>query len=132
MTKSAYDHQVSFHVTRAMHTRLNRLADDRNVPIAEIGREALRAYLDEQVDVQGSRKHFTKGFQRRIDFVEWQLTVLLWVLCQSLAYLLRNNTNQKLTADGLLTQAIRQAQERHEWLHQQLTVSVLELEQKDE
>lgn len=48
-----------------MHKRLMHLADERNLPIDEIGREAVRLCLDEQEDVVGSRKHFTKGFQPR-------------------------------------------------------------------
>jgi predicted transcriptional regulator len=115
-----------------MHTRLTRLANDRNTPIAEVAREALRAYLDEQEDVQGSRKHFTKMFQRRVDFLEWQLSVLLWVICRGLAFLISHASGQKLTADVLMDQAIRQAQERHAWLHNQLRRTVKELEKEDE
>jgi hypothetical protein len=115
-----------------MHTRLTRLADDRNIPIAEVAREAIRAYLDEQEDVQGSHKHFTKGFQRRVDFLEWQLSILLWLVCRGLAYLISHVSGQKLTADALMEQAIRQAQERHVWLHNQLSRTVRELEKEAE
>lgn len=132
MSVSPYDHRVSIHVTGAMHTRLTRLADDRNAPIAEIAREALRAYLDEQEDVQGSRQHFTRGFQRRIDFLEWQLTIVLWLLCRGLAFLISQASGQKLTADALMEQAIRQTQERHTWLHNQLRQAARELEEQGE
>jgi predicted transcriptional regulator len=115
-----------------MHTRLTRLADDRNTPIAEVAREALRAYLDEQEDVQGSRKHFSKGFQRRVDFLEWQLSILMWLVCRGLAFLIGQASGQKLTAAALMDQAIRQAQERHAWLHNQLRRTARELETEDE
>ncbi|MEO8391653.1 MAG: hypothetical protein ABI700_01550, partial [Chloroflexota bacterium] len=87
MAKSTYDHQVSFHVTKAMHTQLTRLADTRNVPIAEIGREAVRIYLSDQEDLQGSRKYFSKGLLSRLDYLEWLLTVLLFAVCKGMAVL---------------------------------------------
>ena len=63
MAKSTYDHQVSFHVTKAMHAHFTRLADTRNVPIAEIGREAVRIYLSEQEDLQAVANISVKGYQ---------------------------------------------------------------------
>ena len=103
-----------------MHTRLTRLADDRNMPIAELAREALREYLDQQEDVQGSRKHFTKGFQRRIDFIEWQLFVLLWLVSRSFAYLISNASGKKLAPETLMEQSLKLAQERRVWMTDQL------------
>jgi len=120
MPASPYDHRVSIHVTGAMHTRLTRLADDRNMPIAELAREALREYLDQQEDVQGSRKHFTKGFQRRIDFIEWQLFVLLWLVSRSFAYLISNASGKKLAPETLIEQSLKLAQERRVWMTEQL------------
>lgn len=120
MPASPYDHRVSIHVTGAMHTCLTRLADDRNLPIAELARDALREYLDQQEDVQGSRKHFTKGFQRRIDFLEWQLFVLLWLVARSFAYLISNASGKKLAPETLVEQSLKLAQERRVWMTDQL------------
>ncbi len=120
MPASPYDHRVSIHVTGAMHTRLTRLADDRNLPIAELARDALREYLDQQEDVQGSRKHFTKGFQRRMDFIEWQLFVLLWLVARSFAYLISNASGKKLAPETLIEQSLKLAQERRVWMTDQL------------
>lgn len=120
MPASPYDHRVSIHVTGAMHTRLTRLADDRNLPIAELARDALREYLDQQEDVHGSRKHFTKGFQRRIDFIEWQLFVLLWLVARSFAYLISNASGKKLAPETLIEQSLKLAQERRVWMTDQL------------
>ena len=61
MAKSIYDHQVSFHVTKAMHAQLTRLADTRNVPIAEIGREAVRTYLSDQEDLRAAANISARG-----------------------------------------------------------------------
>lgn len=124
MPASPYDHRVSIHVTGAMHTRLTRLADDRNLPIAELARDALREYLDQQEDVHGSRKHFTKGFQRRIDFIEWQLFVLLWLVSRSFAYLISNVSGKKLAPETLMEQSLKLAQERRVWTTDQLLSTV--------
>jgi predicted DNA-binding protein len=51
-----------------MDDRLEQIAKQRDEPKAEVARAALRAYLDEQEDLIGSRKHFTKAFQRRMDY----------------------------------------------------------------
>lgn len=42
----------------------------RRVSEAELIREAIRRYLDEQEDLAGSRKHFQKSFQDRLDRLE--------------------------------------------------------------
>jgi hypothetical protein len=66
------------------------------MPIAELACEVLREYLDQQEDMQGSRKHFTKGFQCQIDFIEQQLFVLLWLVSHNFAYLISNTSSKKL------------------------------------
>ena|SRR5579871_5479651 len=119
MAKSNYDHQVSFHVTKAMHAQLTRLADTRNTPIAEIGREAMRTYLSEQEDLQGSRKYFSKGLFSRLDYLEWLMTVLLFAICRGLSALISTASGQKLTPNILLDSALKQMQEQQGWLRQQ-------------
>jgi hypothetical protein len=125
MAKSTYDHQVSFHVTKAMHAHLTRLADTRNVPIAEIGREAVRTYLSDQEDLQGSRKYFSKGLLSRLDYLEWLLTVLMFAVCKGLSALISNASGQKLTPNILLDSAFKLMQEQQEWLQQQYTQHTL-------
>ena len=125
MAKSIYDHQVSFHVTKAMHAQLTRLADTRNVPIAEIGREAVRIYLSDQEDLQGSRKYFSKGLLSRLDYLEWLLTVLLFAVCKGLSALISSASGQKLTPNILLDSAVKLMQEQQAWLHQQYTQHTL-------
>ncbi|MEO8395955.1 MAG: hypothetical protein ABI700_23370 [Chloroflexota bacterium] len=125
MAKSIYDHQVSFHVTKAMHTQITRLADTRNMPIAEIGREAVRIYLSDQEDLQGSRKYFSKGLLSRLDYLEWLLTVLLFAVCKGLSALISTTSGQKLTPNILLDSALKLMQEQQAWLHQQYTQDTL-------
>lgn len=70
-----YAHRLSVPITDAMHHRLEQIALQRDEAKAELVRTALRAYLDDQEDVIGSRRHFTKQFGRRMDAVEQLLTV---------------------------------------------------------
>jgi vesicle coat complex subunit len=65
-----------------MDNRLEQIASQRDEPKAEVVRSALRAYLDEQEDLIGSRKHFTKMFQRRVDYLERLTVICLWINVQ--------------------------------------------------
>lgn len=76
----------SISMTPEMAGRLKQIASTkpRNVTEADLIREALRLYLDQQEDLIGSRRHFQKGFRSRIDKLEealaFQMTVLLLLL----------------------------------------------------
>ena len=131
MPKGTFDKTFTIHVTQAMHTRLTRLAEDRNVPMAEMGREAMRRYLDEQEDLMGSSKYFTKSFQRRTDFLEWQLSVLLWLLCRGLSSLISRESALKHTPESIMSQAIQKALERHTWLNSELHNAALLIKKED-
>ena len=81
-SKSQYNRRLTVHITGAMEARLEQIAMLRDEPKAEVARAALRAYLDEQEDLIGSRKHFTKMFQRRVDYLERLLVIGLWLNVQ--------------------------------------------------
>lgn len=76
----------SLALTPAMAGRLKQIASTkpRDVTEADLIREALRLYLDQQEDLIGSRRHFQKSFRDRMDRLEgtlvFQLTVLLFLL----------------------------------------------------
>ena len=76
----------SLAMTPQMAQRLNQLVSTkpRNVTEANLIREAIRRYLDEQDDLAGSRKHFQRSFRQRIDQIEeaitFQLNVLIFLL----------------------------------------------------
>ena len=76
----------SLAMTPKMAQRLNQIASTkpRNVTEADLIREAIRRYLDEQDDLVGSRKHFQRSFRQRIDQLEeavtFQLNVLIFLL----------------------------------------------------
>jgi uncharacterized coiled-coil protein SlyX len=107
----------SLTMTQEMHDRLVLLVikHPRDTTEADLIREAIRAYLDNQADIIGSRKHFQKSLQDRLDKLETTLAFQLNVLI----YLVSALDPQRLTeailatpqdGDKLLTQmkAIRE------------------------
>ena len=62
---------------------------DRDVTEASLIRDASRQFLDEQPDLVGSRRHFQKSLQLRIDRLEstliFQMNVLVYLLAAILA-----------------------------------------------
>ena len=60
----------------------------REVKENDLIREAIRQYLDEQADVVGSRRHFQKSLQVRLDRLENTLTFQMNVLTYLLATVL--------------------------------------------
>ncbi len=76
MPRQQYPKTLQLRMTNEMHANLVRIAGtERN--LATVIREALRKYLDEQEDLAGSRRFFTKSFRDRIDEHEtlqsWQI-----------------------------------------------------------
>lgn len=61
-------------------TQLQKPNAKHKVTRADLIREALRRYLDEQEDLIGSRRHFQKSFQERLDRLEAALTFHLTTL----------------------------------------------------
>lgn len=76
----------SLSMTPEMAQRLKQIASTkpRNITEADLIREAIRLYLDQQEDLIGSRRHFQRSFQQRMDKLEatvgFQLNVLLFLL----------------------------------------------------
>ena len=72
--------------TRVMRDLLAQIAARRGRDVKEVDliREAIRHYLDEQADVVGSRRHFQKSLQARLDELEHTLTfqtnILIYLL----------------------------------------------------
>ncbi|MBE2184498.1 MAG: hypothetical protein IAE89_13800 [Anaerolineae bacterium] len=65
---------------------------DRDVTEASLIREAIRQFLDEQSDLVGSRRHFQKSLQLRIDRLESTLTFQMNVLVYLLAAILADDS----------------------------------------
>lgn len=78
--------QRSITMTQEMRDRLALLVSKqpRDTTEADIIREAIRLYLDNQEDIIGSRKHFQKSLQERLDRLEsvfaFHLNVLIYLL----------------------------------------------------
>lgn len=76
----------SIAMTPDMAERLRQIASTRprNVTEADLIREAIRLYLDQQEDLIGSRRHFQRSFRDRVDRLEaafaFQLNVLIFLL----------------------------------------------------
>jgi predicted DNA-binding protein len=104
--KSQYANRMTVHITGAMDDRLEQIASQRDEPKAEVVRAALRAYLDEQEDLIGSRKHFTKMFQRRVDYLERLLVIALWLNAQTAQILFERVKKEPRDIAELLEDAI--------------------------
>ncbi len=76
----------SITMTQEMRDRLALLVSKqpRDTTEADLIREAVRLYLDNQEDIIGSRKHFQKSLQDRLDRLEsafaFHLNVLIYLL----------------------------------------------------
>src|SRR5258708_15875376 len=91
--------QRSIAMTEEMQDRLQQLVSKhgREFSESDLIREAIRRYLDDQEDIIGSRRHFAKSFQDRIDRLEYALTfhlnVLLHLTARRFALVLYSITN---------------------------------------
>src|SRR3954452_24790322 len=108
-SKSQFTNRLTVHITGAMDDRLEQIANQRDEPKAEVVRTALRAYLDEQEDLIGSRKHFSKALQRRMDYQDWILLVVIKMLSHSLGSLLSELAQKPFDGDILLEHALYRA-----------------------
>ncbi|MBK8034756.1 MAG: hypothetical protein IPK17_35685 [Chloroflexi bacterium] len=119
-----YPQRLSVQVTKAMDDRLEQVARGRDEAKAEVVRTALRAFLDEQEDVIGSRKHFTKAFGRRVDHIERLLSVTLWLNLQTLHLLSERLRKESIDAGALLAEAISEGVDLHgmvsEWIESEV------------
>ena len=96
----------------------------REVKEVDVIREAIRQYLDEQGDVVGSRRHFQKSLQARIDALEarllFQMNLLIYLVTllapttQGSAYIEEAMIAARTKGDGLMEQiaAVRDMPDR--------------------
>jgi len=81
----------SIAMSEEMHALLTQIASKhgRDITESHLIREAIRQFLDEQVDAVGSRRHFQKSLQLRLDRLErslvFQMNVLVYLLAAILA-----------------------------------------------
>jgi len=113
-------------MTPQLRARLQQLIDkqDKEITEAEIIRQAIREYLDRQEDITGSKAHFRKAFQDRIDLLqndlEFHLHVVIALLAHGLAVMLPVFTEQPITPLELIQAAIVSAQQNAASLQSQI------------
>ena len=104
--------QRSIAMTEEMRDRLQQIVSKhgREFTESDLIREAIRHYLDDQEDIIGSRRHFQKSFQDRIDRLEFALgfhiNVLLHLTAVGFALMLHALTKQKVSAQQLIQNAV--------------------------
>jgi Arc/MetJ-type ribon-helix-helix transcriptional regulator len=113
--------RVYARITPELHTLLQQVRVAKRFETdADLMRAALRAYLDEQSDQVASKRHFSASMQRRMNRVEWHLTVITYLIAQACSLLIAHATGQKLQSDVLLEQAIRMAVQKRQLLSERL------------
>lgn len=119
-------------ITPELYTLLQQVRVARRIEDdAALVREALRRYLDEQAEQVGSKRHFNTTFQRRIGHLEWLLHIMLFLIAQSMTFLIAHATGQKLSSEALIEQAIRAAQQQQQALSIRLESSRSQLEAEE-
>lgn len=93
----------SVSMSREMADRLALLVSrrPRDTTEADLIREAIRRFLDEQEDLAGSRKYFQKSFQDRISQLEATLNFHLTILTYLLAAL-QPDEGAHILADAII------------------------------
>jgi len=112
-------------MTPEMHDLLAQIAakHGREVKEVDLIRDAIRRYLDEQSDVVGSRRHFQKSLQMRLDKLETTLTFQMHVLIYLLSTVLGDES------DAAIDEAIVAAKRDGKRLLKRIT-AVRDLEDK--
>jgi len=111
-TKNIYEVKKTVYMTNEMEERLNQILakQDRSTSFNDLARTAFRQYIDEQEDQIGSRRHFSKSLQNRLDLLEgkllFYLDVIIFLIAGNLAVIV-----QAVTKDPNLqsTDRIRRA-----------------------
>ena len=94
----------SLNMSEEMHGLLLQITAKRGRDVTEsdIIREAIREYLDEQSDLVGSKRHFQKSLQARIDRLESILTFQANVQIYLLSALFESDADDAL-AEAIIT-----------------------------
>ena len=118
--------QHTVYLSPEMWDYLTQLAAKRGRDCNEntLIREAVRGFIDGQSEVIGSRRHFQKSLQERVDQFEERLTrsmdrssattqfylhVLIHLLAFSMAHVMTAITRKELTAQQLIQRAVIEA-----------------------
>ena len=133
-TRSKYTERYTLIVTEEMDRKLQQLLDkqDRSVSLSDLLRTAIREYIDDQEDVIGSRRHFSKSLQNRLDQLEnnllFYLDVIIFLLAANLAVIVMAVTRDpKVQSTNLIRVALKTALTEGPVLNQQIAAVRKEL-----
>jgi hypothetical protein len=133
-TSKKYSVPYHFDVTAEMDQKVTQILarQERSMARSDLLRAALREYLDDQEDVIGSRRHFSKSLQRRLDLMEFKiifyLDILIYLIAASQATLLAYVTkDSKVQSLNLIRIAIKAAMKEGPEMNQQLGGVIAEL-----
>jgi Arc/MetJ-type ribon-helix-helix transcriptional regulator len=129
-TQREYPHRLTVQISEAMDKHLEQVARGRDEAKAEVVRAALRAFLDEQEDVIGSRRHFSKAFGRRIDHVERLLIVVMSLSLDVKTMFLERLQKQAVDPGDLLERAIISGVDTHDFVNELVEVVAAQLKTK--
>ena len=115
-TRTKYSIRYSVSVTPVMDEKLKQVLAklDRSATTNDLVRTALRQYLDDQEDVIGSRRHFSRSLQNRVDGLEgilvFYLNILIFLIASGLAQIVQAATgDNKVQPVQLIRTAIASA-----------------------
>lgn len=98
-----YTHRSSISMTQAMWEKLCQVVTNRRDPkfnTSDAVREAIRLYLDNEEDLIGSRKHFSKSLQRSLSLHEqtmlFTLHALLLLVARLFVYIIKSRDGRDL------------------------------------
>lgn len=96
-------HRSSISMTQAMWEKLCQVVTNRRDPkfkTSDAVREAIRLYLDNEEDLIGSRKHFSKSLQRSLSLHEqtmlFTLHALLLLVARLFVYIIKSRDGRDL------------------------------------
>jgi hypothetical protein len=123
MSASKKTEKLGVWVTPELRDRIEQVVkkQPRDTTVADFIREALRAHLDGQADLIGSRAHFYRAFQQRIDALEvrlnqleaaqtFYLNVILSLLSISASITVSQLSGKQVSAEKLIEHALQIAQ----------------------
>src|SRR5258708_963761 len=121
-------------VTEEMDQKLTQILArmERGTSRTDLIRIAIRQYIDDQEDIIGSRRHFSKSLQNRLDQLEnnllFYLDVIIFLLAASLALIIQAVTrDNKVQSANLIRVAIKTALPEDPILNNQVAAVRVEL-----
>ena len=113
-TKTLYEKRHTISLTQEMDEKMTQLLakQGRSVSFNDLVRIALRQYIDDQEDQIGSRRHFSKSLQNRLDQLEgkllFYLQVIIFLIAGNLAVIVQAVTKDpNIQSTDLIRRAIK-------------------------